>query len=265
MIKNFKINTNNQSEFINQIGVVMQQEIIESIAKMVVNGNRLELPQKEQLSNYAQVKKVLTTAGGKYKKCGFEYNEPAQNILDRLLGGEQINDKKKFQFFATPAELAKEMIAIANVTPSCRVLEPSAGTGNIADSVREIAAECVVVELMDQNAVILKNKGYDVIAGDFLQLSRDEIGDFNKIISNPPFAKNQDIDHIRHMYSLLKPGGCLVSVASCSWTFGSQKKQQAFREWLDEIDANIQELPASTFAASGTSVRSTLVTIKKAA
>ena len=43
-------------------------ELIASLRKMSINGNRLELP-SEQLANYADVKKALQKAGGKYVKC----------------------------------------------------------------------------------------------------------------------------------------------------------------------------------------------------
>lgn len=237
----------------------MQSELLESIGKMIVNGNRLELPKDEQFSNYAAVKKCLLTAGGKYKKCGFEFSDNAEDVKSRLLGGEAINDKKKFQFFATPIGLAENLVLIADIKPEHAVLEPSAGQGAISNLVRDAGAECVVVELMPENAKALTRQGYEVNEGCFLKLSSDEIGLFDRIVANPPFTKNQDIDHIRHMFSLLKPGGKLVSIASKSWTFGSQKKQVAFREWLSEIGANITELSRDTFKESGTSVGSVII------
>lgn len=243
----------------------MDQQLLDSISKMTANGNRLELPQDEHFANYAQVKKCLITAGGKYKRCGFEFQEDAQIIKDRLIGGEAINDKKKFQFFATPEPLAKHLIDIAQVTYACRTLEPSAGQGAISNLLRHYSADCVVVELMPQNATALTRQGYKVHEADFLSLSDKEIGTFDRIVANPPFTRNQDIDHIKHMYSLLNPNGRLVSVASKSWTFGSQKKQVAFREWLDELDSEIIEVPAGAFKESGTSISAVIVVIDKAA
>jgi ParB-like nuclease family protein len=241
---------------------MMKKELIESISKMIVNGKRLELPQDEHFDNYAQVKKCLLLAGGKYKKCGFEFGENAQEIKDRLIGGEAIDDKKKFQFFATPDALARRLVDMAYVTDNCRVLEPSAGQGAISNLVRDLADECVVVELMPQNAKALRRQGYDVKECDFLTLKTKDIGMFDRIIANPPFTKNQDIDHIIHMMTLLKPGGKLVSVASQSWTFGSQKKQLAFRGWLDVLNAKITELDAGEFKASGTNIQAVIVEIE---
>ena len=228
---------------------------------MQVVGSRLELPKDEHFENYAQVKKCLLDAGGKYKKCGFEFTEDAQLIKDRLIGGEAINDKKKFQFFATPIDLAKQLIDHAGVTKKCRTLEPSAGQGAIATLLKAAGGECVTMELMEQNIKVLKRLGFLVIEGDFLTKTKEHLGLYDKIVANPPFTKNQDIDHIKNMYTLLNEGGRLVSMASRSWLNGNQKKQVAFREWLDAVDAEVIDVPAATFKESGTSIATVIIII----
>jgi predicted RNA methylase len=241
-----------------------KEALIESIKKMIPVGNRLELPKNDIFPNYAQVKKALITAGGKYKKCGFEFTENAEVIQSRLVGGEAINDKKKYQFFATPSELAERLVALAEITPYCRVGELQAGQGAIANLVKPIARECVVVELMPENCKALLRQGWNVIEGDLLSMSiKDLGGGFDRIIANPPFTKNQDVDHIKHMFSMLNAKGKLVSMASKSWIHGSQKKQVAFRDWLDDVDATITEVPAGAFKESGTSIGTVIVEINK--
>lgn len=242
----------------------MKDELIASISKMIPNGNRLELPKNEQFANYAQVKKTLLTAGGKYKRCGFEFADNAKDVQERLVGGEAINDKKKYQFFATPIELASKLIDIAGIREHHACLEPSAGQGAISDLILDKASNCVVVELMPENIKALSRKGYTPTEGCFLEKRPETFGMFDRIVANPPFTKNQDIDHIRHMHSMLKPGGKLVSVASKSWTFGSQKKQAEFREWLDEIGATITDVPAGAFKESGTNISSVIIEASRA-
>lgn len=242
-------------------GYIMDEKLKDSVSKMIVNGNRLELPKDDVFENYSQVKKALIDAGGKYKKCGFEFKEDAEEIKSRLVGGELINDKKKFQFFATPVELVEQLIDLAGVTKSCRTLEPSAGQGAIASRLKELGGECVTVELMEQNVKALKRLGFLVIEGDFLTKTKEDLGLYDKIVANPPFTKNQDIDHIKNMFALLSPNGKLVSIASKSWTFGNQKKQVAFREWLDDVGADVTEIPAGAFKYSGTNISSVIIEI----
>ena len=241
----------------------MATELIESIRKMTVNGNRLELPKDEQFANYAQVKKCLLTAGGKYNKCGFIFQEDAKIIKDRLVGGEAINDKKKFQAFFSPELVVDMILGRADIRETDRWLEPSAGQAALADRAFYISQDYVMVELMPENCQALRRMHYDVMNEDFLKVTAGQLGSFDKIIANPPFTKNQDIDHIRHMYSFLNDNGRLVSVASRSWLTGSQKKQLAFKEWLEEVGGTVEEVSAGAFKESGTNISTVIVTINK--
>ena len=244
--------------------IPMTPELLDSIKLMIPEGNKLKLPTDIQFENYPAVKKCLIDAGGKYKACAFIFADPAIDVQERLLGGEAINDKKKFQFFPTPEELACRMVEMADLMAFQKVLEPQAGQGAIAHEIKCHGAEVTCVELMPQNCEVLRRKGYDPIEGDFLTYTFDFLGPFERIIMNPPFTKNQDIDHIMHAYGFLAPDvGRMVTLASKSWQHGSQKKQVAFREWLSEIGAHIEEVPEKTFKASGTNIATMLIVIDK--
>ncbi len=81
-------------------------------------------------------------------------------------------------------------------------------------------------ELMEANKLILQDiKNVDIICDDFLKLHK-ATNIFDKIIANPPFSKNQDIDHIRKMYIHLDEGGRMVSVASKHWVNSNRKKKR---------------------------------------
>jgi predicted RNA methylase len=243
-------------------------QLIESILKCKVVGNIVYLPpiREGALPNYPQVKKAIENAGGKYKKNTFVFPSDAQPFIDRITGGESVNIKQEFQFFATPDQLADRLAELADVKEGERILEPSAGQGAIVKAInRATGGELVYCyELMPQNQNVLKNiTTVRLLGDDFLNHEGQE--KFDKVVANPPFTKNQDIDHIKKMYDVLRKGGRLVTIASPSWTFGSQKKQVEFREWLNEIGAHIEELPAGTFKESGTSIKAMLIVIDKAA
>jgi len=233
---------------------------VDNINLMIVNGNRLELPQDVKFKNYNQIKTVLENSGGKYKKLGFEFKGEAQEIFDRLVNGEKVNDKKKFQFFATPDTLAKTVVDKADIKAGDKVLEPSAGEAGIAKHIPE-SASLDVVEFMEENRNFLIKEGYNVIGEDFLKVEGEEV--YDKIVANPPFTKNQDIKHLYNMLKLLKSGGRVVCIMSTSWVKGSLTIHKEFRDKLKELKAQVSEIEQGEFKYSGTNIATMLVIIDK--
>ncbi len=86
---------------------------------------------------------------------------------------------------------------------------------------------------------------------------------YDKIIANPPFSKNQDIDHVYKMYDALKEGGTLVTITSTHWQRSTNKKESEFRKWLEERDYYMEELEAGTFKESGTNIVTLILKISK--
>lgn len=249
-----------ETVFKNVEAAPVKHTAVDNIDLMIVNGNRLELPQDVKFKNYNEVKRVLETAGGKYKKLGFEFPEDAQSIYDRLVNGEKINDKKKFQFFATPDKLAKMVVEQADIKAGDKVLEPSAGQAGIAQHVPSNAS-LDVVEFMDNNRKFLQEAGYNIIGDDFLKVEGEE--QYDKIVANPPFTKNQDIKHLYHMLKLLKSGGRVVCIMSTSWVNGNLTIHKEFRDKLEELKANVAEIEKGEFKESGTNIATMMVIIDK--
>lgn len=160
------------------------------------------------------------------------------------------------QLFPTPADLAARMVELADIQPGDRVLEPSAGTGNLLTAVLECGtgAELVAVEINFDLAKRLRAYGHnDVRTADFLACNGD-LGTFDRILMNPPFAQAQDIEHIEHALHMLKPGGKLVAICA-----NGPRQQERLKPIADEW----HDLAPDTFA--GTSVRAALLTISKPA
>ncbi|MEN2425982.1 PLxRFG domain-containing protein [Chromobacterium vaccinii] len=70
---------------------------------------------------------------------------------------------------------------------------------------------------------------------------------YDRIIMNPPFSDRRDAEHVRHAYTLLKPGGRLVAIMGEGVFFGQDKKAQAFREWLEQVGGTSEKLPDGAF------------------
>lgn len=241
-------------------------DLHESIKKCKIQGNTLYLPPVNEglLSNYAELRTALLNAGAKYKKNTFVFSSDAQPFIDRLLGGEKVNIKKEFQFFGTPDKLADRLVGFADIQQLDTVLEPSAGQGAIVKAIHRAIHMFSVFgyELMQENRDILNRlDGFTLLGNDFIN-SRKEIS-VDKIIANPPFSKNQDIDHIKKMYECLNEGGRIVTIASKHWQISVRKKETEFRKWLKDLDAKIYEVSAGEFKESGTSIATCIIIIDR--
>lgn len=182
--------------------------------------------------------------------------EPFERIAAALEGGP-IQVVSAPQLFPTPPDLARQVVELADIQLGHDVLEPSAGTGRLLDPLfnaegTEIVNEggkLVAIEINHGLARRLRATYAvaHVVHADFLETG-DDIGLFDRIIMNPPFANGADIKHVRHALTKLKTGGRLVSIVAAG-----PRQKAAFEdaEWID--------LPAGSFAAEGTGVNAAIV------
>lgn len=241
-------------------------ETKEILLQCTVENNTVKLPgiQLERVQ-YLDVKKQLELIGGKWKGGkvqGFVFPNNPSELLSQVANGEKRNFKKEYQFFETPERLADWLVELADIKDLDAILEPSAGRGAIVKAIHRAYPGVTIFgyELMDINLSFLTAlSGFELLGSDFLQ-ECDAL--FDVIIANPPFSKNQDIDHINHMFRHLKPGGRLVSVASKHWQFAKGKKEKAFREWIEEIEAEVFDVSGGEFKESGTMIETCIIRIK---
>jgi len=212
---------------------------------------------------YKDINEVLENLGGRWNKKlkGHLFsNDPTEVIDDVILSGEISDLKKEFQQFFTPPELAPRVVALANINDGDWVLEPSAGHGGIADFIPKTSKiDCV--EIIPENVAILKSKNYSVIhEGNFLTLEPNPV--YDRIVMNPPFSRQQEIDHVVHAWNFLKPKGVLVSVMSSSITFRDNNKTLEFRKFVENHGTVIKN-PEGSFKSSGTNVNTVIVVLNK--
>ncbi len=215
---------------------------------------------------YSDVKSIIEKNGGTWKGGkiqGFQFDFNPTDLFLKLQGGEQVNNKKNFQFFATPDEVVNLMLTKASIQLTDNILEPSAGQGAIVDRIVSLCNRVDMCEFMPENRQILENKGYKnrIICEDFTKLNTDY--KYDKILANPPFTKNQDIDHVLKMYKHLKTKGRIVAIMSPTWVVGNQKKQVDFRNWLTELGASWESIEEGAFKKSGTGIKTYMVVIDK--
>lgn len=166
------------------------------------------------------------------------------------------------QFYPTPKKLAQSLFEMAVkekenkylgkhiVYPRLdRILEPSAGKGDLIDEFIKFAQEKFgyndryneidVIELDFNLQGILKHKGYRVVYDDFLSYQSPIKYDF--IVMNPPF-KNGD-SHLLKALDLMKDGGeilCILNAETIKNPYSNTRK--LLLEKLEEYKAEIKYL-----------------------
>jgi hypothetical protein len=98
-----------------------------------------------------------------------------------------------------------------------------------------------------------------VRCADFLQCSADadDLGLFDAVLMNPPFAQGADIEHITHALTMLKPGGRLVALCA-----NGPRQNANLRPLVEACGGAWEDLPADTFKEEGTGVRVALITMR---
>lgn len=182
--------------------------------------------------------------------------------LKRKLVG---NRNAFIDFFPTPESHAADLVALAGIEPGMTVLEPSAGHGMLAEAARAAGAKVDAVELAVDLREILQAKGFGLVGGDFMDTTPSQ--SYDAVVMNPPFSNDMDIDHVRHAYDHLKPGGRLVAIVSATAGDRQNNKNKAFREWFDGLGGSEQAMPEGSFKASlnPTDVRTKIFVIDKPA
>lgn len=216
---------------------------------------------------YEKISKVLEVLGGKWNRSakGHVFEQDASVVLEvaRITG--TYMDPKDFGFFRTQEEwLQQAVMDAADLEPGMLTLEPNGGWGDLAEPAAAIVGKenVITCELLPANVQRLKDKGFSVMAGDFLQMTPEPI--FDRVIMNPPFDRLADVSHVTHAAKFLKPTGKLVAIMSPSFTFNSAKKAQAFRDLMEMAGEVVQEVDSGAFKSSGTMVRTVIVSMDAA-
>ena len=243
-------------------------EVIDIIKQCSADGNILRLPQIElNREDYLAVKKAIEKYGGKWKggkTFGFVFTDrDAADVIDSMVNGV-ADIKKDFQFFATPSDVADLMVAKLEIQPYEKILEPSAGNGALINAVLRLHSDIVIdcYELNPLNRKVLeKMTNVNVLGDDFTKRVDNE--EYDVIIANPPFSKNQDIIHLMKMWNNLRYGGRIACITSTHWMFANDVKSVEFREWIIGKCTFQHEFPKGTFKESGTDIVTILLILEK--
>ena len=232
----------------------LTDEVANILRNSKVTANSVQLPPGQLPRElYMEVNKALTNIGGKWNtsaKAHLFAFDPRPKIAEMLGTGVSVDEKKKFQAFFTPPEVARLLVLKASVEGKS-VLEPSAGEGALAEVCREAGCEYVhCIELNPEFAQKLEAKKFPTTNTDFLKMPTPKMG-YDVVVMNPPFTKNQDIKHVTHAMNFVREGGVLVAIM-----MGNSERPavQKMVKALDFKSVSYEAIPAGAFKESGTPI-----------
>lgn len=276
-----------------KIGMAALTERQRELLSLVrVEGNFAVYTGTERIPDWELLKRIMLALGGEWSRQtkkrpgGFAFpdDRDAAELVRLALETGEVFDPRAADFFPTPDELADLVIERADIRPGLSILEPSAGRGALVRAVLRAQQDIPLfqcVEALDDNIAgqlarivhgghpeAMPMRGsFNVVHGDFLLIAPGSPGfePFDRVVMNPPFGKRADIEHVRHAYKFLAPGGTLVSIMSAGVKFRDDRLAREFRELVAANGGEIWDNPDGSFKESGTGVRTVMVRVRRAA
>ncbi|AXV15084.1 SAM-dependent methyltransferase [Neorhizobium sp. SOG26] len=240
------------------------QDVLKVLDAATIDGALLTLNGNLDRKLYVETNKVLEAAGGKWnrsKKAHVFEGNAIDAIEPIILTGEYRVTKQDFGQFDTPEGLATEVAIIAGIEAGMQVLEPNIGIGRIAFAAERRGGIITGFEIdlsraAKAHAILPKA---NIKVADFL--AEEPEARFDRVVMNPPFAKQDDIRHVLHAFKFLRPGGKLVAIMSNSVMFRDNKMTTDFRAFVEAHSGTMKALPEGSFKSSGTGVNTCIVTL----
>jgi hypothetical protein len=189
---------------------------------------------------------------------------------------DRTKEQEEFQQFSTPPTQSFVVAKAADIKPDDVVLEPSAGTGDLAVWAKATGAKVYTNELSKRREGLLKYLGFDTTNVD-AEILNDVLPENikpTKVVMNPPFSAtagrvkaNKTEYGARHIESALKrlqDGGRLVGIVG----EGMALDRVTFGKWWKDIAskynvrANIG-IPGEEYGKYGTTFGNQLIIIDK--
>lgn len=150
-------------------------------------------------------------------------------------------ERKAYDFYATPPETVRAFLAnFDGISSGDRILEPSAGNGQIVKVLREGGYDNRIdaVELRPEERGTLEALADNVTIGSFFDYEPD--CGYDVIIGNPPYSLA--LDFINKSLELLHPGGLLIFLLRTNF-LESEKRFKWWQEQEDQRSLHLAQAP----------------------
>jgi predicted RNA methylase len=213
-----------------------------------------------------------------------EYYGPV--VGDAFSDKDEANDlfsktgavSKDLQFYPSPDHVVEEMVDRLAFKDrnggGYLVLEPSAGQGALAIAAAQRGARVHAIEFVQRHIDVMNGLANGAGVGgqitaqraNFLKVKPQPIYDL--VLMNPPLSGMHWMQHVRHAFEFLAPGGILRSVLPASAAVNETAKHTTFRKWAKSYNNRgwagpFQDLPAESFKSSGTLINTVTLELRK--
>lgn len=171
-------------------------------------GKSAATQEAERVIAYIGGVKTQNDRGGIY----FAFDYDASDVISEIICSGCLPDQRAHQYYPTPANVAESAIELAQIGPDHTCLEPSAGTGGLADLMPKDRTICVEISAL--HCKVLSAKGHNVSRADFLTMP--DATKFDRIVMNPPYSAGRWQAHVEHASTMLAPAGRLVAILPAS-------------------------------------------------
>lgn len=175
---------------------------------------------------------------------------------------------KDLAFYPTPTDAVAELLRDFYCKEGERILEPSAGIGNIVRALlkKPVTVDAVEVHPGRADALLgLASDRLNVRCANFLRMKPEPV--YDSVIMNPPFEGTHWMKHVRHAFDFLKSGGELRAILPVSAEVNDTPGHHKFRAWAECHSPGWcglwRGLPAESFAEVGVRINTTVLTLRK--
>lgn len=161
-------------------------------------------------------------------------------------------ERKPYDFYATPIDVVENLLSNIDLNKyGDKVLEPSAGNGNICRVVKKYYPNkrVTALEIREEELENLTQYSDEVIIGDYLQIDTDS--KYNIIIGNPPYS--MAIEFVNKSLELLEEDGVLILLLRTAFL----ESKSRYRFWQENPLSRLYALSKRpSFTGKGTDATS---------
>lgn len=245
----------------------IRADVLSVLADAHGDGNTIRLPYRLDGELYNHLAQVMRHAGGAWSRGKaahvFAPGTDAAELLQTMVRTGRVPGPWDTGYFPTPNAVLERMLPLAALEhPGLRILEPSAGRGAIAAPLAAAGHLVDCVELDDAHAEVLRASSFCVRTADFLTLDAEPV--YDRVLMNPPFARQAFVRHTLHAHRFLAPGGRLVAVLPKTVAERTDRLTRCLAGLIEATGGQVHPLPPGSFAASGTEAHTVLAVLPAA-